>query len=97
MSTEDYSRLRKALPMLQQYLRPDRVMEKLFAKGVVDMFEREDIRAVPARWRRCLKLCDVIMTSSQQGYDLFIQILRETGQAYLADAIQEERDPNRGL
>ena len=63
------------------------VVEQLFAEGVLDQTDREEIHAEPSRFCKCCLLLDKLPRKGPNAFERFLQALRLSGQGFLADKL----------
>ena len=68
-------------------LQERRVVEQLFAEGVFDQTDREEIHAETSRFGKCCLLLDKLPRKGPSAFESFLQALRLSGQGFLADKL----------
>ena len=68
-------------------LQERRVVEQLFAQGVLDQTDKEEIHAETSTFGKCCLLLDKLSRRGPNAFESFLQALRLSGQGFLADKL----------
>ena len=81
--------LRAHRVVIADNLQERRVVEQLFAEGVLDQTDREEIHAETSRFGKCCLLLDnfKLPRKGPSAFESFLQALRLSGQGFLADKL----------
>ena len=79
--------LRAHRVVIADNLQERRVVEQLFAEGVLDQTDREEIHAETSRFGKCCLLLDKLPRKGPNAFESFLQALRLSGQGFLADKL----------
>ena len=79
--------LRAHRVVITDNLQERRVVEQLFAEGVLDQTDREEIHAETSRFGKCCLLLDKLPRKGPNAFESFLQALRLSGQGFLADKL----------
>lgn len=73
--------------LIADNLQERRVVEQLFAEGILNLTDREEINAETSRFGRCCLLLDKLPRKGPNAFQSFLQALRLSGQGFLADKL----------
>lgn len=79
--------LRAHRVVIADNLQERRVVEHLFAEGVLDQIDKEEIHAETSRFSKCCLLLDKLPRKGPNAFERFLQALRLSGQGFLADTL----------
>lgn len=68
-------------------LQERKVVEQLFAEGILDQTDREEINAETSRFDKCCLLLDMLPRKGPNAFQSFLQALRLSSQGFLADKL----------
>lgn len=79
--------LRAHRVVIADNLQERRVVEQLFAQGVLDQTDKEEILEERSRFDKCCLLLDKLPRKGPKAFESFLQALRLSGQGFLADKL----------
>lgn len=90
MDEASKERLRRLRIHISRSMNARMVVEGLYAEGILDFDDREEVLAETTTQHKVLKLLDVLPFKGPQAFNAFLKALRTFGYEFLANQIQSE-------
>lgn len=81
---KEREQLKTNLPNLMKMIETDPVVNRLYARGCINDFQREHLQAQKTSHDKNRELVNILTKSSYQDFKTFLDILAETNQGHIA-------------